>query len=81
MIKARDSCLALVDVSIEGFIGKPPLEGTQVVELPTFKDPEPVELPTPMNPQLVIEKITSSNKEEETKSEDIASEEDTENPI
>ena len=81
MIKARDSCLALVDVSIEGFIGKPPLEGTQVVELPTFKDPEPDELPIPMNPQLVIEKITSSNKEKETKSEDIASEEDTENPI
>ena len=81
MIKARDSCLALVDVAIEGFIGKPPLEGTQVVELPTFKDPEPDELPIPMNPQLVIEKITSSNKEKETKSEDIASEEDTENPI
>ena len=40
---------------IEGFIGKPPLEGTQVVELPTFKDPKPVELPTFKNPKPVIE--------------------------
>ena len=50
VIKARDSHLALVDVAIEGFIGKPPLEGTQVVKLPTFKDPEPIELPAPENP-------------------------------
>ena len=28
VIKARDSCLVLVDVAIEEFIRKPPLEGT-----------------------------------------------------
>ena len=39
VIKARDSCLILVDVAIEGFIHKPPLEGMQLVKLPTFKDP------------------------------------------
>ena len=73
MIKAR--------ASIEGFEGKPPLKGTQVVKLPTFKDPKPIKLPAHENPQLIIEEITSSEEEEETKSEDIALEEDTENTI
>lgn len=66
---------------IEGFISKPFLEGTQAVELPTFKDPEPVELPILENLQPIIKKITSSEKGEETKSEDITLEEDTEDPI
>ena len=73
MIKAR--------ASIEGFEGKPPLKGTQVVKLPTFKDPKPIELPAHENPQLIIEEITSSEEEEETESEDIALEEDTENTV
>lgn len=81
MIKPQDSLLALVDMAIEGFISKTFLEGTQAVELPTFKDPEPVELPILENLQPIIEKITSSEKGEETKSEDITLEEDTENPI
>ena len=42
-------------MAIEGFIRKPPSEGTQLVELPTFRDPQPI-----------IEEITSSNKEVET---------------
>ena len=81
MIKARNSHLALVNVAIEGFIGKPPPEGTQVVELPTFKDPQPVELPNPENPQPIIEEITSLDEEDETELEDIALEEDIENLV
>ena len=42
VIKAR--------ASIEGFEGKPPLKGTQVVKLPTFKDPKPIKLPAHENP-------------------------------
>nr|POE97564.1 hypothetical protein CFP56_17083 [Quercus suber] len=70
VIKAQDYCLALVDVVIKGFIGKPPLEGTQVVELPTFENPQPV-----------IEEITSLGKEAETKSEDHTLKGDTEIPV
>ena len=81
MIKARNSHLALVNVAIEGFIGKPPPKGTQVVELPTFKDPQPVELPNPENPQPIIEEITSLDEEDKTESEDIALEEDIENLV
>ena len=81
VIKARDSRLALVDVVIEGFIGKPPLEGTQVVELPTFKDPKPVELPAFENPKPIIEEITSSNEEAKTETKDHTLEGDTEIPI
>ena len=81
MIKAWNSRLALVNVAIEGFIGKPPPEGTQVVELPTFKDPQPVELPNPENPQPIIEEITSLDEEDETESKDIALEEDIENLV
>ena len=81
VIKARDSRLALVDVVIEGFIGKPPLEGTQAVELPTFKDPKPVELPAFENPKPIIEEITSSNEEAKTETEDHTLEGDTEIPI
>ena len=57
-------------MAIEGFIRKPSPEGTQVVELPTFKDP-----------QLVVEEITSSDEEAEIEFEDNISEEDTENPV
>ena len=57
-------------MAIEGFIHKPPLEGMQLVELPTFKDPQPI-----------IVEITSPNKETKTRSKDNNSEEDTENPI
>ena len=81
MIKARDSRLALVDLAIEGFISKPPPKGTQIVKLPTFKDPQPVELPAPENPYLIIEEITSLDEEGETNSEDTILEEDTENPV
>ena len=81
MIKARDSRLALVDLAIEGFISKPPPKGTQIVELPTFKDPQPVELPAPENPYLIIEEITSLDEEGETNSEDTILEEDIENPV
>ena len=79
VIKARDSRLALVDVAIEGFISKPPPEGTQVVKLPTFEDPQPVELPTFENPQPIVEEITSSDEEAETYYEDNTLEEDTKN--
>ena len=65
-IKAQDSRLALVDVAIEGYISKPPPEGTQLVELPTFKDSQPI-----------IEEITSLDEE----AEDNTSEEDIENPV
>lgn len=41
VIKGQDSCLALVEVVVKGFIRKPPLEGTRLVEFPTFKDPPP----------------------------------------
>nr|POE65815.1 hypothetical protein CFP56_13900 [Quercus suber] len=62
------SCL--VDVANEGFISKPPPEGTQLVELPTFKDPQPI-----------IEEIISSDEEAKIESEDNTSEEDTENLV
>ncbi|KAK9988415.1 hypothetical protein SO802_028654 [Lithocarpus litseifolius] len=70
VIKARDSRLALVDVVVEGFISKPLPEGTQLVELPTFKDP-----------QSIVEEITSSDEEAEIESEDNTLEENTENPV
>ena len=69
VIKARDFRLALVDMAIEGFISEPHLEGTQLVELPTFKDPQPV-----------VEEITSLDEKVETESEDNTSEENIENP-
>ena len=53
-------------MAIEGFIGKPPLEGAQIVELPTFKDPDPIKLLVLENPQPVIEEITSLDEGEET---------------
>ena len=81
VIKAWDSRLTLVDVAIEGFISKHTLKGTQTIKLPTFTDLELVELPAPVKPQFVIEEITSSDKGEDTESEDIILEEDTENPI
>ena len=37
VIKAKDARLALIDVAIEGFIWKPPLAGTQLMELPTLQ--------------------------------------------
>ena len=64
VIKARDSYLALVDVAVEGFIQKPPPAGTQPVDLPTFKNPQPI-----------VEEILSSDEEVETQSEKV--EEDT----
>ena len=67
VIKARDSRLARVDVAVEGFISKPPLAGTQLVELPTFKDLQPI-----------VEKITSSDEDVEIEFEDNTSEESTE---
>ena len=70
VIKPRDSNLVLVNVAIEGFIGKPPPEGTQVINLPTFKDPQPT-----------VEDITSSDEEVETEIEDNSSKEDTEDPV
>ena len=57
-------------MAIEGFIRKPTLEGTQLVELPTFKEPQPI-----------VEEVTSSNKEVEIEFENNTSEKDTENPI
>ena len=57
-------------MAIEGFISEPPPEGTQLVELSTFKDP-----------QLVVVEIISSDEEAETKIEDNTSEENTENPV
>lgn len=81
VIKARDSRLALVDVAIEGFIGKPPPEGAQIVELSTFKDPDLVELLVLEDPQPIIEEISSSDEGEETELEDIVLEEDTKNPV
>ena len=57
VITAKDSCLALVNVAVEGFIWKPPPAGTQPVDLPTFKDP-----------QLVAEEILSSDDEADTQS-------------
>ena len=57
-------------MAIEGFIHKPPSEGTQLVELPTFKDPQPI-----------VEEITSLDEETKTRSEDNYSEEDTENLV
>ena len=51
-------------------ISKPPLAGTQLVELPTFKDPQPI-----------VEEITSSDEEAETESEDNTSEESTESLV
>ena len=65
VIKARDSRLALVNMAVEGFISKPPPEGTQLVELPTFKDPQPI-----------VEEITSSDAKAEIEFED-----NTKNPI
>lgn len=70
VIKTRDSCLAQVDVAVEGFISKPPLAGTQLVELPTFKDPQPI-----------VEEITSLDEDVETESEDNTSEEGTESLV
>lgn len=70
VIKARDSCLARVDVVIEGFISKRPLMGTQLVELPTFKDPQPI-----------VEEITSLDEEIETEYKDNTSEESTESLV
>ena len=58
VIKARDSHLARVDVAVEGFTRKPPLIGMQLVELPTFKDPQPI-----------VEEITSLDEEDETSEE------------
>lgn len=55
VIKAKDLRLALVDVAVKGFIRKPPPAGMQLIELPTFKDPQPL-----------IEEVLSSNKEVET---------------
>jgi len=57
-------------VAIEGFISEPPPEGTQLVELPTFKDP-----------QLVVVEIISSDEEVEIEIEDNTSEENTENSV
>ena len=57
-------------MAIEGFISEPPPKGTQLVELPTFKDP-----------QLVVVEIISSDKEAEIEIEDNTSEENTENPV
>nr|POF16800.1 hypothetical protein CFP56_66199 [Quercus suber] len=70
VIKARASCLARVDVPVEGFISKPPLAGTKLVELPTFKDP-----------QKIVEEITSLDEEVEIESEDNTSEESIESLI
>ena len=50
VIKTRDSRLALVNVAAEGFISIPPPEETQTIELLTFTDLEPVELPTLVKP-------------------------------
>ena len=68
VIKARDSRLALVDVAIKGFIRKPPPTGTQAVDLPTFKDPQPV-----------AEVISSSDNKVETQSKAQSEEEKEDN--
>lgn len=63
VINARDSRLARVEVAVEGFIRKPLPAGTQLVELPMFKDPQPI-----------AEEITSSDEEAEMQSKDSTSE-------
>lgn len=55
VIKAKDSCLALVDMAVEGFNWKPPPAGTRLVDLPTFKDPQPT-----------VKEVASSDEEAET---------------
>ena len=60
-------------MAVEGFFRKPPKLGTQLVKLPTFKDPQPV-----------VEEITSSDKEAKTeseKAEDSTSKENTKSPV
>ena len=57
-------------MAIEGFVHKPPLKGTQLVELPIFRDPQPV-----------VEEITSLYEEIETKLKDNTLEEDTKNLV
>lgn len=81
VIKARDSHLTLVDIAIEGFISKPPFEGTQIVKLPTFSNPNPVEPSVPEHHQPITEEIISSDEEKKADSEDTISEEDTEKPV
>ena len=41
-MKAENPCLVLVDVVVEGFTQKPPLVGTQLVELPTLQETQPL---------------------------------------
>ena len=55
MIKARYLHLAIVDVAVEGFIRKSPPTRTLLVELPFFKDSQPL-----------AEEIISSNDETES---------------
>lgn len=63
MIKAKDLCLVLVDVAIEGFIRKPPPTGTQLVELPTLTETQPS-----------VKEVISLNDEVEDQSEEVEEE-------
>lgn len=73
-------------MAVEGFISEPPLEGTQLVEFPTFKDPSPegtqfVKPPIVKDHQPIVKEITSLDEEVETESEDNTPEESTKNPV
>nr|POE82030.1 hypothetical protein CFP56_43190 [Quercus suber] len=65
MIKAKDSCLARVDVVVEGFIRKPPHTETQLTELPN---------PQVAQPLAVGEEIISSDDEAKAQSEEVKEE-------
>lgn len=63
MIKAKDACLSLVDVAVEGFIRKPPPAGTQLVELLTLQETHPV-----------VEEVASLDDKAETQSKEVEEE-------
>ena len=70
MIKAKDLCLVLVDVAIEGFIRKPPPTGTQLVELPTLQETQPL-----------VEEVLSLDNEVKAQSEEVEEETEEESTI
>ena len=62
MIKAENPCLILVDVVVEGFIQKP-FVGTQLVELPTLQETQPL-----------VEEVLSLDNEVKAQSEEVEEE-------
>ena len=63
VIKAENPCLVLVDVVVEGFIQKPPFVGTQLVELPTLQETQPL-----------VEEVLSLDNEVKAQSEEVEEE-------